>query len=188
MKYLRGADYTDVLCEKCREAVEKAFYLIIDYQLGDSAIGHRVAQYIDDPEGPNMMAYDNGWFCGGYQGCTAGEVDEEDRPNFSEPQWVVALWLEGKDQDTFLPLAFSFEDWPVHGGCFDAVAEQLGWGTACRDDSLGVGGIYLPTSGPLIALVCWDAITGDRRFFGRMRNPVVLLPSAEINLEEWGLS
>ena len=58
--YLTGKNYT-WLCENCRKAIDDAHSLIIDGLVDE--------QYIDDFEGPCMLAYDKGWF----RGCDCNE-------------------------------------------------------------------------------------------------------------------
>jgi len=56
MKYLTGKDYEGI-CDICRKAIDDAHGLIID--------GFVSEEYIDDNEGPSMLAYDKRWFCKG---------------------------------------------------------------------------------------------------------------------------
>ncbi len=56
MKYLTSEDYGD-LCEICKKAIDAAHMLIID--------GLAECEYIEDNEGPSMLAYDQNWFCEG---------------------------------------------------------------------------------------------------------------------------
>jgi len=53
VKYLTGKDYPH-LCSNCQSAVDNAHTLIVD--------GFASEQYVVDDEGPNMLAYDRGWF------------------------------------------------------------------------------------------------------------------------------
>ena len=54
MKYLTGKDYPEC-CKMCQSAIDDAFELItLDLVSED---------YIEDPEGPSMLAYDKGWTC-----------------------------------------------------------------------------------------------------------------------------
>lgn len=50
MRYLRGRDYPH-LCEKCRDAIDKAWELYTSGVMPDT----------DDPEAPIMYAGDHGW-------------------------------------------------------------------------------------------------------------------------------
>jgi hypothetical protein len=52
MEYI--IDYPD-LCQHCQQAIRQAHYLIVE--------GLASNKYVDDPEGPAMMAYDQGWTC-----------------------------------------------------------------------------------------------------------------------------
>ena len=56
MKYLTGKDYEGI-CDTCKKAIDDAYTLIID--------GFVSEEYIDDNEGPSMLAYDKKWFCKG---------------------------------------------------------------------------------------------------------------------------
>tara|TARA_R100000808_G_scaffold940_2_gene4529 strand:+ start:721 stop:900 length:180 start_codon:yes stop_codon:yes gene_type:complete len=53
MKYLTGKDYPD-LCFNCQKAVDMGMHLI--------SMGF-ADDYIEDNEGPSMIAYDKGWLC-----------------------------------------------------------------------------------------------------------------------------
>jgi len=53
IKYLTGKDYT-WLCDKCQNAIDMAYTLIIDGLASDI--------YADDNEGPCNLAYDKGLF------------------------------------------------------------------------------------------------------------------------------
>ena len=55
MKYLTGKDYPH-LCDNCQKAIDNAHDLIVD--------GFASEQYVDDDEGPCMLAYDRKWFNG----------------------------------------------------------------------------------------------------------------------------
>jgi len=144
-------------------------------------------QYADDPEGANMMAYDMGWFCGKYLGCVAFDKDDEEpSPSFDNPQWVIALWRDGKERDEFLALAVTIEDWPTD--VLATIAEQLGFGLVIRDNTFNIGGYYMSREGDSsIALVCYDAVTGDGPFFRGLRSPVSIIPTADIDWKEWGV-
>tara|TARA_A100001201_G_scaffold31034_1_gene33560 strand:+ start:316 stop:564 length:249 start_codon:yes stop_codon:yes gene_type:complete len=52
MKYLTGKDYPH-LCDNCQKAIDSAHDLIVD--------GFVSEQYVDDDEGPCMLAYDRKW-------------------------------------------------------------------------------------------------------------------------------
>lgn len=54
MRYFRGEDYEGI-CDNCKRAIDDAWELIID--------GYVSEEYINDNEGPSMLAYDKGWFC-----------------------------------------------------------------------------------------------------------------------------
>ena len=54
MKYLTGKDYPES-CEMCQRAIDNAFELITLGLVGED--------YIEDPEGPSMLAYDKRWTC-----------------------------------------------------------------------------------------------------------------------------
>ena len=54
MKYLTGKDYSDS-CVKCQKAIDDAHGLIV--------MGFVSIDYIQDNEGPSMLAYDKGWLC-----------------------------------------------------------------------------------------------------------------------------
>ena len=54
MKYLTGKDYEGI-CPRCKRAIDDAHMLIVDGFVGED--------YIEDNEGPSMLAYDKGWFC-----------------------------------------------------------------------------------------------------------------------------
>jgi hypothetical protein len=54
MKYLTGKDYSEC-CKMCRGAIDDAHDLIV--------MGFVSEEYIEDPEGPSMLAYDKGWTC-----------------------------------------------------------------------------------------------------------------------------
>ena len=54
VKYLTGVDYT-WLCNGCKKSIDMAHDLIISGLVG--------GQYIDDNEGPCMLAYDKGLLC-----------------------------------------------------------------------------------------------------------------------------
>tara|TARA_Y100000034_G_scaffold107366_1_gene136846 strand:- start:220 stop:411 length:192 start_codon:yes stop_codon:yes gene_type:complete len=62
MEYLTGKDYK-WLCDRCKAAIDDAHMLIIDGIVGE--------EYIDDNEGPSMLAYDKKWLC--QQDCFEGE-------------------------------------------------------------------------------------------------------------------
>ena len=53
MKYLTGKDYT-WLCDNCQKVIDQAHMLIVDGFTNDI--------YVDDNEGPSMLAYDKGLF------------------------------------------------------------------------------------------------------------------------------
>ena len=53
MKYLTGKDYT-WLCDNCQTVIDQAHMLIVDGFTNDI--------YVDDNEGPSMLAYDKGLF------------------------------------------------------------------------------------------------------------------------------
>ena len=55
MEYLTGKDYPH-LCDNCQTAIDYAHMLIVD--------GFASEQYVDDDEGPCMLAYDKRWFNG----------------------------------------------------------------------------------------------------------------------------
>lgn len=52
--YLTGAHYDD-LCKSCKNSINDAHILIVD--------GFANEEYVIDPEGPSMLAYDKGWLC-----------------------------------------------------------------------------------------------------------------------------
>jgi len=52
-EYLTGKDYE--LCNSCKRAIDDAYMLIVD--------GFVSEEYVDDPEGPSMLAYDKRWTC-----------------------------------------------------------------------------------------------------------------------------
>ena len=54
MEYLTGKDYEGI-CSGCKQAIDNAHMLIVE--------GHVGEDYIEDIEGPSMLAYDKGWFC-----------------------------------------------------------------------------------------------------------------------------
>jgi len=54
-KYLTGIDY-DECCANCRKAIDNAHDLIVMGFADD---------YVDDLEGPSMLAYDKNWLCHG---------------------------------------------------------------------------------------------------------------------------
>ena len=54
MKYLTGKDYSD-LCNSCKRSIDDAHELIV--------MGFVSEEYIEDPEGPSMLAYDKRWTC-----------------------------------------------------------------------------------------------------------------------------
>tara|TARA_R100001530_G_C4304407_1_gene151329 strand:+ start:500 stop:694 length:195 start_codon:yes stop_codon:yes gene_type:complete len=54
MKYLTGKDYSDS-CNNCKRAIDDAHELIV--------MGFVSEDYIEDPEGPSMLAYDKRWTC-----------------------------------------------------------------------------------------------------------------------------
>ena len=54
MKYLTGKDYSES-CKMCQDAINDAHDLIV--------MGFVSEEYIEDPEGPSMLAYDKGWTC-----------------------------------------------------------------------------------------------------------------------------
>tara|TARA_R100001015_G_C4615050_1_gene171009 strand:+ start:501 stop:728 length:228 start_codon:yes stop_codon:yes gene_type:complete len=60
IEYLTGKDYP-WLCDKCREAIDTAYDLII--MTGSVEINHIFSEYIGDNEGPCMLAYDKGLLC-----------------------------------------------------------------------------------------------------------------------------
>jgi len=141
-----------------------------------------------DPEGASMYAYDQGWLCGGRY-CLK-ELDEEvETPDKIEgpPKWVIALWRHTGERDEFLPIAFTWDYWPVQGGSLTQIGEQLDW-YAEVEKTLLVGGLYVNKEGPVVGLICWDTITGDQKFFKNMDNPVVLLPTAKFDWAEWGMA
>ena len=53
MNYLTGKDYT-WLCDNCQKVIDQAHMLIVDGFASDI--------YVDDNEGPCMLAYDKGLF------------------------------------------------------------------------------------------------------------------------------
>ncbi len=53
MEYLTGKDYTS-LCDNCQKVIDQAHALIVDGLVSE--------QYVDDNEGPCMLAYDKGLF------------------------------------------------------------------------------------------------------------------------------
>ena len=55
-KYLTGIDY-DECCANCRKAIDDAHDLIV--------MGLADESYVEDPEGPSMLAYDKNWLCHG---------------------------------------------------------------------------------------------------------------------------
>lgn len=185
VEMLTGKDYPQ-LCDKCKMMINVAAELIRNGMADD---------YVGDPEGPSMLVYDRGWFCDGHLGCRlTNGMQDDDLPkepvSIAEdpPQWVVAVWRVGdKGQDLFLPVAFSCEDWPVHGGVFDAIADRLGW-KPVMDNSLTVGGMYMaePRS-KAFGLVCLDIRSSESPFFNWTNNAVFVLPTADIDPAEWGL-
>ena len=50
--YLTGKDYN--CCGSCKKAIDEAYGLILLGVADD---------YLDDPEGPSMLAYDKRWLC-----------------------------------------------------------------------------------------------------------------------------
>ena len=58
MKYLKGEDYLES-CHVCKRAIDDAYDLIVTGLVSE--------EYIEDPEGPSMLAYDKGWLC--YNDC-----------------------------------------------------------------------------------------------------------------------
>ena len=52
MNYLTGKDYPH-LCDNCQKAIDDAYDLIVD--------GYVSEEYVDDDEGPCMLAYDKRW-------------------------------------------------------------------------------------------------------------------------------
>jgi hypothetical protein len=54
VKYLTGVDYT-TSCNNCKRAIDDAHGLI--------ELGIVREDYIIDPEGPSMLAYDRRWLC-----------------------------------------------------------------------------------------------------------------------------
>ena len=56
MRYLTGKDYEGI-CNTCKRAIDDAHTLIIEGLVSE--------EYIDDNEGPYMLAYDKRWFCEG---------------------------------------------------------------------------------------------------------------------------
>jgi len=190
VEMLTGKDYPQ-LCDQCKMMINVAAELIQNGMADD---------YVGDPEGPSMLVYDRGWFCEGHLGCknTNGLHDED---NYGEPvsiavdppQWVVAVWREADDprgQDQFLPIAFSCEDWPVHGGVFDEIADRLGW-KVVMDNSLTVGGMYMArprSKSNVVGLVCLDVKSSEKSFFGWTNSAVFVLPTEDIDPREWGLA
>jgi len=170
-------------CKACAAAVESAQKLI--------DLGVLPDEYQSDPEGASMYSYDSGWLCGGHI-CLNEEVDEGDEIYDrieGQPEWVIALWHTVEGQDVFLPIAMAWDYWPVHGGTFTKIAEeQLDW-IFDPGYKLQVGGCYVSDRGPIVGLVCWNAKDGERAFFKRCKNPVVLVGEGPgYNWEEWGLS
>jgi len=55
VEYLTGIHY-DECCANCRKAIDNAHDLIVMGFADD---------YVDDPEGPSMLAYDKRWLCHG---------------------------------------------------------------------------------------------------------------------------
>ena len=189
MKYLVGKDYEDQLCKKCCAAISRAHELI-------TTVGAD-GEYTEDVEGPNMYAYDHGWFCGKYEGCINSPISKasgQELVGVALPKtelWVIAIWKSGPKQDEFLPIATSREFWPIHGGTFDIIGEQLGWKMGL-DPMFRVGGVYYPPKGWNTTLVCLDAIGGEPEFFSQLRNPVSLLPAwtktGDFDPADWGMS
>ena len=54
MKYLTGKDYPSS-CDNCKRSIDDAYELIV--------MGFVSEEYIEDPEGPSMLAYDKRWTC-----------------------------------------------------------------------------------------------------------------------------
>ena len=52
MKYYTGEDYPNA-CDKCKKAIDDAHELIV--------MGFASEEYVDDIEGPSMLAYDKRW-------------------------------------------------------------------------------------------------------------------------------
>tara|TARA_Y100001937_G_scaffold94395_1_gene128027 strand:+ start:317 stop:499 length:183 start_codon:yes stop_codon:yes gene_type:complete len=52
MQYLTSKDYPN-LCDRCKKAIDDAHELIVMNFVSE--------EYIDDDEGPSMLAYDKGW-------------------------------------------------------------------------------------------------------------------------------
>ena len=83
MKYLTSKDYPE-LCASCKRSIDDAHGLIV--------MGFVDESYIDDPEGPSMLAYDKRWLCD--DDCyTDLNIDDEPDPtpphgNTGIPQWA----------------------------------------------------------------------------------------------------
>ena len=196
MKYMTGDDYRDMFCAACCDAIDRAHELITTAEVD--------GEYTDAVEGPNMYAYDQEWFCGGFSGCSSGSMSWEYRKAFSdsfhrpvtedEALWMIAIWKNSIVRDELFPIAMSTELWPVHGGAFDAVAEQLGWTRVVPYPQMTIGGYYLPSKSPspAVALVCLNVVRGEARFLSDLRNPSSIIPVAielgDFDPADWGLA
>tara|TARA_R100000734_G_scaffold5213_2_gene4541 strand:+ start:243 stop:545 length:303 start_codon:yes stop_codon:yes gene_type:complete len=67
-EYLTGKDY-DWLCSKCQMVIDQAYDLITS--------GFASEQYVDDNEGPCMLAYDQGMFPHPYDDCPTEHQERE---------------------------------------------------------------------------------------------------------------
>ena len=196
MKVKGGSEYTHLFCPRCCDAIDRAKSLI------DS--GEVTFPEYQGEEGANRYAYDQGWFCGGVSSCMDGPLEWAMRKASSDHQygpvtedealWMIAIWKHSTVRDELFPIAMSTELWPVHGGAFDAIAEQLGWTRVIHYPQLTVGGYYLPAKSPspAVALVCLNVVRGEARFLSDLRNPSSIIPVAielgDFDPADWGLA
>jgi hypothetical protein len=75
MEYI--IDYPD-LCQHCQQAIRQAYTLIVKGLTSDE-----YAVYNSDPEGPAMLAYDQGWTCAG-QGRECHENIPQEKPKLRQ--------------------------------------------------------------------------------------------------------
>lgn len=75
MKYLTSKDYPSS-CDNCKRSIDDAHELIV--------MGAVSEEYVIDPEGPSMLAYDKRWLCD-------DDCEPEPTPphgNTGIPQWA----------------------------------------------------------------------------------------------------
>jgi len=175
----------------CGNDKDYAFDYALDVARDLIELGWSDYGYAADPEGAAMLAHDlhliephTNEYYNAYDDPEMPEFLDFDR-HYTVPQWVIALWRWTKDTDELLPLAMSFEAWPVHGGTFDLMAEQFGWRFE-EDMSFEVGGIYLSPHKWNVGLVCYSAIH-PLRDFAPSPNACFSVIGGEIDWREWGM-